>query len=142
MLVAVLAIFSLAYWYETKDTVMQNDLSNQPVDTNTQPTIANNTSGYKDGTYKVVSDYMSPGGKDQLGVSVTLSGNKISAVTVSPMPGDKTSERYQQRFASGISSVAIGQSIDTFQVGVVSGASLASNAFNQALAQVKAQAKN
>ena len=135
--VALLAVFLLVYWYESKDSVQQNERPNLSVDTNT-----NNNSNYKDGTYNVTTDYMSPGGKDSLGVTVTLSGNKINQIEVKPMAGDGTSAKYQQNFARGISSVAIGQSIDTFQVGVVSGASLASNAFNSALAQVKAQAKN
>lgn len=143
-IVIVVAIGTFAYWFEGgKTPEPKAELNNQPSnDISTTPTenkVSSNS--YKDGTYSVTEDYMSPGGKDSLGVTVTIGGGKISSVDVKNMAGDKTSSNYQNRFIAGISSVALGQSIDNLKLGVVSGASLATNAFNKALEDIRTQAQ-
>lgn len=96
---------------------------------------------YKNGTYSATGSYMSPGGEDQISVTLTLKNDTITDVSVTPAAGDRTSERYQNRFISGYKQYVIGKNIADVQLTAVSGSSLTPIGFNDALAQIKAQAK-
>ncbi|MDR3519923.1 MAG: FMN-binding protein [Candidatus Pacebacteria bacterium] len=106
-----------------------------PVDTPKQ------TSVYKDGTYSATGSYMSPGGYDQIAVTVTLKNDIITSVSATPEAGDNTSARYQARFISGYQQYVLGKNIASVNLTVVSGSSLTPKGFNDALAQIKSQAK-
>jgi uncharacterized protein with FMN-binding domain len=128
----------LVYWFEGR-TVAET-----PSDVNNvTSTLPENpaTSKYADGNYNLTTDYMSPGGKDSLGVAVTLANGVITDVSVQNMANDRTSKGYQDRFIGGIKSAVVGKSIDNLKLGVVSGASLATNAFNKALTEIRSQAQ-
>lgn len=147
--VIVLVIAMFVYWTQRDQAPMEqtnNTNTTENTDTNTAtPTeTASSTpvsSSYKDGNYNVVTDYMSPGGPDQLGIDLTLKGNVITSVKVTNMAGDSTSKMYQNKFISGINSAVVGKNISDLKIGVVSGASLASNAFNKALVEVRTKAQ-
>lgn len=118
--------------------------------TNTQPppTVPNvpvadttkRTTKYKDGTYTATGSYDSPGGFDEIGITLTLKGGIVTSASAVPMPHDDTSARYQQKFLSGYQVLVVGKNIDTINLGKVSGASLTGIGFNSALAKIKAQA--
>jgi uncharacterized protein with FMN-binding domain len=118
------------------------------VNATTSETVASTTTAapvknkYKDGTYKVTTTYMSPGGKDNLGVSVTIVNDKIVDSTVTNMAGDGESKSYQNRFMMRFKKVIVGQSIDGLKLNVTSGASLTTNSFNDALTKIRQQALN
>lgn len=95
---------------------------------------------YKDGTYTVTASYNSPAGTESIGVSLTLKNGIITDATVTPLAKHPTSERYQEMFISGYKAYVIGKDIATLNLGVVSGSSLTPIGFNNALAQIKAQA--
>ena len=99
------------------------------------------TSVYKDGTYSATGSYMSPGGPDKIAITLTLKNDVIADISATPMPGDSTSARYQNKFISGCKQYVIGQNIDSIHLTKVSGSSLTSAGFNDALAQIKVQAK-
>ena len=131
----------LVFWYQSKESLLNSPTKNTetvqlPEDKSS--VIAKNN--YKDGTYTVVTDYMSPAGKESLGVKLGIKNDKISALSVNNLAENKVSSNYQNKFIANIQSVVIGQALDTLKIGVVSGASLTSNGFNTALANVKAQA--
>ena len=84
---------------------------------------------------------MSPGGYDQLGVSVTLQNDIITAATVTNMAGDGRSSRYQNAFIGGFKPYVIGQNIASVNLTYVSGASLTPQGFNDAIQQIMTQAK-
>ena len=96
---------------------------------------------YKNGTYSATGSYMSPGGYDQLGVSLTIQNDIVTAATVTNMAGDGRSSRYQNAFIGGYKPYVIGQNIASINLSYVSGASLTPAGFNDAVAQIKAQAK-
>lgn len=100
-----------------------------------------NASVYKDGTYSITVSYMSPGGYDQLGVSLVLKSDIITDGAVTDMAGDNRSARYQDGFISQYRQYVIGQPISGLSLSRVSGASLTTRAFNDALTQIKVQAK-
>jgi uncharacterized protein with FMN-binding domain len=98
-------------------------------------------SEYKDGTYSATGSYMSPGGPDQVALSLTLKNDIITDATCTPEPGDNTSSRYQAIFAANYKQYVIGKDISTVHLTKVSGSSLTSKGFNDALAQIETQAK-
>jgi len=97
------------------------------------------TGQHTDGTYSATGQYMSPAGQETIGVSVTLKGDAITDVTVTPQAEDPTAAQFQQRFASGVAAVVVGKDIDDVQVGAVSGSSLTGAGFDTALQDIAAQ---
>ena len=96
---------------------------------------------YKDGTYSATGSYMSPGGEDQLAVTVSITNDIVTDVSVTPQAGDRTSARYQDFFISGYKQYVVGKNIGSIYLTKVSRSSLTPVGFNDALAQIKAQAK-
>ncbi|KQP97551.1 MULTISPECIES: FMN-binding protein [unclassified Rathayibacter] len=101
---------------------------------------ATTDSAYADGTYDAEGTYTSPGGNESVGVSITLEGGVVTAVTVTPESENATGKQYQSRFASGISGEVVGKSLDELDVTKVSGSSLTSGGFNEAVETIKADA--
>ena len=102
---------------------------------------SDNTTSYKDGTYSADGTYVSPGGQEEIAVTVTVQSNLITAVTVKSVKADSEAAGYQSRFASGISAVAVGKSLATLSVSSVAGSSLTGQGFNSALATIRGEAK-
>ena len=106
----------------------------------TDSTAAASSGAYADGTYEAEGSYTSPGGKESVGVSLTLEGDVVTAVTVTPESENPTGQQYQERFASGISGEIVGKPLDEIDVTKVSGSSLTSGGFNDAVETIKADA--
>ena len=121
----------------------------QPAATTTAATTTTTTttastasaSTYKDGTYSATGTYMSPGGQDQIAVTLTLANDVVTSVTATPEAGDHTSARYQAKFVSGYKQYVVGQKISDIHLTVVSGSSLTPQGFQDALTQIEAQAQ-
>ncbi len=99
---------------------------------------------YQNGTFSATAPYTAPGNaKHNVAVSLTLSGDIVTGATVS-YSGDKvdTSTYYQNRFSNVYQAQVIGKKLDSISLSRVGGASLTSNAFNNAVNQIKASAKN
>ena len=94
---------------------------------------------YTDGTYDAEGSYRTPGGTEKVSVKVTLADNTITAVEVTGS-GSGESAQYQGLFKDGISDVVIGKNIDEIQVSRVSGSSLTSTGFNNAIETIKQEA--
>jgi hypothetical protein len=99
------------------------------------------TNKYKNGTYSATGTYDSPGGSESIGVSLTITNDTVTGASVTPMPNDGTSARYQQSFISGYKTYVIGENIDTIALDIVSGSSLTPVGFNDALSKIKAEAQ-
>jgi uncharacterized protein with FMN-binding domain len=117
---------------------IDNPVTTVPTDV---PVTAPITGKYKDGTYTATASYMSPGGSDDLTVSLTLKNGVVTDSTVTPGAHDGKSSRYQDKFIAGYKNLVIGKSIDTLKLGAVSGASLTPVGFNAAVVKIKTQAQ-
>jgi len=95
---------------------------------------------WKDGTYQANGGYQSPNGPETVDVTITLANNVITEIVVTPNASNSTSQRYQGQFAEGISVETVGKPLDALSVSRVSGSSLTSGGFNQALEAIKADA--
>lgn len=105
------------------------------------PVQHTNTSGYADGTYKATTNYRTPGSIESVAVTLSLSHGVVSGVSISQSAADHDSRRYQAAFASSYQQYVVGKSITSLNLSRVSGASLTSEAFDNALSQIRAEAK-
>jgi len=118
----------------TSVPVTQETSGNTPISTTPS------TSPYKDGTYSATGSYSSPGGPDDLHVSVTLANGIITDSTVTSGAHDGTSSHYQGIFINNYKPLVVGKSIDSVTLSKVSGSSLTSAGWNDAITKIKAEA--
>lgn len=95
---------------------------------------------YADGTYSATGSYQTPGGEESIGVTITLEANSVTDVVAEPMPSNPTTELYQGKFSSGIKEQIVGTPINELNVDKVSGSSLTSGGFRDAIEQIKSEA--
>ena len=98
------------------------------------------SSGYADGSYTAEGSYATPESVETVAVTVTLADGVVTDVEVVGDPQKPESQKYQGEFIGGISDVVVGVPIDELSVSRVAGSSLTSGGFNQAIAQIKADA--
>ncbi|HSE60714.1 MAG TPA: FMN-binding protein [Candidatus Saccharimonadales bacterium] len=120
----------------SSDTIAQTSTNPQTV-----PESTTSSATYKDGTYTAGGSYTSPGGNERVNVTVTLKDDKITDATVTPTPASPTSSQYQGQFVANFKQFVVGKDADQVSLSRVSGSSLTSRGFNNALDQIKQQAK-
>lgn len=98
-----------------------------------------NRSAYKDGTYSANGEYFVEG-REAIGVSLTLKNDIVTDASVTLQAKDKTSKNYQRMFADNFKSQVVGKSISSLKLNKVSGASLTTQGFNNAVSIIKSQA--
>lgn len=98
------------------------------------------SASYADGSYQANGTYTSPNGSENIIVEVTLADDVVTDVTVTTNPNNPTTEFYQSAFAEGIAAEAVGVDIDELDVTRVSGSSLTSGGFREAIATIRADA--
>jgi uncharacterized protein with FMN-binding domain len=99
------------------------------------------TSVYSDGTYTAAVNYSSPGGNEEIKVSIILQKDVVISATVNAEASDALSKNYQDRFIAVYKGYVIGKKINTIKLSAVSGSSLTSKGFNEALQQIEKQAQ-
>jgi hypothetical protein len=107
----------------------------------TQSTPSNTTANYKDGTYSASGSYVSPGGTERISVSVTVKDGVVTDSTVSQVANNRESEEYQAKFRNNYKSQVVGKKLSSISLSRVSGSSLTSGGFNDALDTIKSQAQ-
>lgn len=98
-------------------------------------------SAYKDGTYSADGNYVSPNGTETVGVELTLAAGKVTDVQITTHPSNPNTRKFQGEFAGGIAGQIVGKDIDGLNVSKVAGSSLTSGGFNDAVEQIKSEAK-
>jgi uncharacterized protein with FMN-binding domain len=96
---------------------------------------------YKNGTYTATGSYSSPGGPEQIGVTLTLANDTISRLSVDTSTASGPAEQFQNQFAEGIDALVVGKRLDQVSVSRVSGSSLTSAGFDKAIATIAAHAR-
>jgi uncharacterized protein with FMN-binding domain len=109
-------------------------------DTSSQTTAAPVSQNYKDGSYSASGSYDSPGGEESIKINVTLQANVITATSAVSGSNSFQSRQYQEEFIGGYKPLVIGKNINTVHLSRVSGSSLTSQGFNEALDAIKNQA--
>ncbi|GAA4798538.1 hypothetical protein [Streptomyces ziwulingensis] len=93
---------------------------------------------YDDGEYVVDGEYGTRG--SSIGVTITLEGDRITAVDVAPHATDETSRTLQKRFADEVPALVVGKDIDDVDLDRVAGNSHTPDGFDDALEKIKADA--
>lgn len=120
---------------QTETTSTDNGVANSESSTTSEATGA-----YKDGTYSADGRYRSPGGNETIGVTVTLKENIVTAVNVKTNASGNSAQ-YQTMFKNGVGNLTVGKNIDEINLSRVSGSSLTSTGLNNALDEIKDEAK-
>jgi uncharacterized protein with FMN-binding domain len=117
-----------------KTTLPSQTTSVPPSDNNT---IASSESVYKDGTYSAQGAYITPGGKESIGLTVTLRSGIITSTELDQQASGGDTIIYQKKFASGYKAEVVGKNISEVELHRVAGSSLTSNGFNDAIKQIR-----
>src|SRR6185369_12791720 len=126
---------------QINDTIDTTDPDANPSGDNTPPSTTS-TNQFKDGTYTALGNYTSPGGAEQIKVTVTLKDDIITdATVVSTIAEQSESRQNQNRFISGYKALVIGKKITDVHLTRVSGSSLTPIGWNDAIAKIETQAK-
>lgn len=123
------------------DQTSQNTIPTTVPATIPTETTTTTSSKYRNGTYKATGSYDTPEGQESVDVSLTLENGIVTDATVTANAFGGRSLRYQQMFISGYKTSVVGKDIDTISLGRISGSSLTPIGFNNALAEIKTQAK-
>lgn len=123
-------------------TTTQKTNTTTPSTAATNTTNTTNTDTYNDGEYSATGHYMSPGGNETIKISVTLKDGTVTGTSAQSGANEEEGREYQAMFISGYKQEIVGKSIDSIKLSRVSGSSLTSQGFNEALAQIKLQAKS
>jgi len=75
-----------------------------------------------------------------MGVKITLKNDLVTDVAITELATDGTSRMYQDAFVGGYKTFVVGKNIASVSLSRVSGASLTSRGFNDALNAIKAKA--
>lgn len=99
-------------------------------------------SPYKNGEYNAMGDYQSPGGAEQIDVTLTLEDGMVKEVEVVPQATRPISKTKQADFAANYKEFVVGKNIDEVLLTKVSGSSLTPKGFNDAIEKIKVEAKS
>lgn len=111
-------------------------------DTSATSGTTSSTASYKDGTYSASGAYTSPGGDEKVSVKVTIKDGVVENSEVTAQSASFESEEYQNKFIAGYKSEVVGKPVNSIRLSRVSGSSLTSEGFNNALDKIKQQAKS
>lgn len=70
------------------------------------------TTQYKDGSYTQSADYITPGGKESITVTVVIKDNTITDSSVENVANNRDSREYQALFANNYKSKVVGKSVN------------------------------
>lgn len=107
----------------------------------TEQVITQEPSWVVDGnTYTTTVEYDVPEGTESNSFSLVIKDGIISSIEVGITTTNKASLKYQQDFAKNIASIVVGQKISELKtIDRVSGASVTTTAFNDALLKLQQQ---
>lgn len=142
MLIAILAfvvvsIFVYKSLAKNLDTSSTNIKQESPFEKSEQIV----STEYKDGTYTSTGTYVSPGGPEIVEVTLIIKNDIVESADFVGKADLPTSKFFQDKFAEGYKELVIGKKINEITVDKVAGSSLTPLGFNEALENIKSQAK-
>jgi len=127
---------------QSKGTTTSDSGQTESPQNQTSNDSANNANeAYIDGTYTETGNYITPGGRETIKVTVTLANDIITEASVTGDATSGESKEHQSDFIGGFKKLVVGKDIDEVSLSRVAGSSLTSNGFNTALKLIKADAQ-
>lgn len=149
MKVAVVIAIAVIYLGFTAWTRDNNDLANDnntapQNDKNQEQTPVNDAvmTAYADGVYTATGTYVSPGGPEEIEVTLTLENGIVIESNVVPQAELPISVKLQNDFAANYKEQVVGKSIDDIQLTKIATSSLTPIGFNDAVDKIKQQAQD
>lgn len=105
------------------------------------PTSVTAENEYQDGVYTAEGDYTSPGGAENIGVTLTLKNGVIEDAEIETMGNRPNTVKFQEIFKENFKQFVVGKNIDEVKLDKVAGSSLSPKGFNDALEKIKSGAK-
>lgn len=102
---------------------------------------AADVSEYKDGTYTATGSYLSPGGRESIELTVVIKDGVITETSLVAQATDREAEEHQELFAGHYKELVVGKKINGLSLSRVAGSSLTSNGFNDALQEIRNDAR-
>lgn len=116
--------------------------STEAEDTTTTSASTVSASGYTAGTYSATISYSVPHGSNSIAVDVTVDASgTITDVSDDHSYSDHESGWYIESFDSELSGAVVGQNISSLSLSRLGGASLTTQAFDQALSNILSQSQ-
>jgi len=139
--VLVLAVIGIGFtFFQTNKQVTPATPVAKTTTTDTEMATAAND--YKDGAYTTSVMYLNPAKAEyKLEVSLTLNGDLVTDAQIIYSQGAEKDPN-AQKFEAAYRTEVIGKDIDTLNLSRVGGASLTTGGFNNALTNIKADAKS
>ena len=119
----------------------ETDSHNHSHDTDNATVDSTDVSSYKDGTYSASGSYLSPGGRESVELTVTIKDGVITDTSLKTEASTKESEEHQELFADNYKTLVVGKNINGLSLSRVAGSSLTSNGFNDALDEIRDDAR-
>lgn len=126
-----------------KDSTAKNSSgTTSSVSTNNSSAGSTSTvTNVKDGTYTATAQYDTPGGVQDIKVTLTIAGGTVSNSSLIQNATAREDEQYQSAFESEYQSEVVGKKISDISLHRVAGASLTTDGFNAALLDIAKQAQ-
>lgn len=122
-------------------TASTHQSSNVDAGTSTATTATSNAGGsYKDGAFTATTSYPTPGGDGQMTIQLTVKSNAVTDINIQQAAVNHVSQEYENRFESAYKYYVVGKNLQDINLSRVSGASLTTAGFNDALTQIKSKA--
>lgn len=144
VIIAVIVVAAVAASPKKKspDTASTTNVTTRSNASSPAPASDGSSTDFKDGSYVATGSYESPGGNETITVHVTLQHGVVTATSADSGAQDPEASEYQSMFISGYKSLIVGKDIADISLSRVSGSSLTSQGFNDAISQIKDQAKS
>jgi hypothetical protein len=143
--IVVLAVIALALYFivgamRKRDEASMTPATPLPI----RNELQNQEEGslYKDGMYTAIGSYTSPGGPEEVGVTLTLRSGIIIDSFFTPRAELPISVNMQKVFSENYKQFVVGKSIRELKLSKVSTSSLTPIGFNDALDKIRVQAKS
>lgn len=118
-----------------------NEVVTAPATTESTP-LAASGDAYKDGSFTANASYTDPGRKEHdIEVTLTIADDIVTGASVL-YNGAAANTPNHTRFENGYKQEVVGKSLDSISLSRVGGASLTTEAFNDAVAIIKTEAKS
>lgn len=125
---------------KSASTTGATDTTDSTNTTTSDATSTTSSSTYNDGSYTATASFDTPGGPESVTVTVTLVDDIVKNVSTTGSATHGDSAQYQSVFLANYESYVSGKSIDDISLSRVAGASLTSDGFNSAIAEIKRDA--
>lgn len=144
VLLIVLVAGGMAAFFQSKkpaDPIVSADTApsvSTPSETVSAATVP--VTPYKNGAYSTTERYSAPDGSQSMDVTLTITDGMITESSVVPGSKNGDSRAWQDMFIKNYKTKVVGKNLADLNVSKVSGASLTTRAFNNALNDIRTQA--